>query len=210
MTKCRSRWRSSRLFLISWLFLLPSCKLIFPYESELALHPDFSDPRQTYHSFVAAVREEIPDAELKCFSEPFKDRYGLTTEKYLLSRPRILAEYPKIQYVGYMKVASHGNNDDSHAFVLASFMTHQLLVRMVRQQYAYIILRDGTTVDFWLREPVWKNVQAEEDRWSIVLQSPFLRRVKREDIESIQLLPEWKIEAFEQVAVPAEPKSPQG
>lgn len=208
MNKCRFRSSSSPFFLLAWLFLLPSCKLFLPYDSELAEHPDFSDPRQSFHSFVAAVREEIPEAELRCFSESFKERYDFTLEKYSLARPRILAEYPKVQYVGWMGVKSFGKNDESHAFVLASFMTNKLLVRLVRQQYAYITLRDGTSVDFWLREPVAKNVQTEDNRWTIVLESPYLRGVKREDIDSIQLLPEWKIEAFEQVVEPE--KSPQG
>lgn len=201
MTGCLTWRNSSRVFLFLLApILFSACSLVFPYDSGLAVHGDFSDPRQTYHSFVAAVRQEIPESELRCFSESFKDRYDFTLEKYLLARERILAEYPKLSWVGYMRVASHGKNDDSHAFVLASFMTHKLLVRMVRQQFAYITLRDGRSVDFWLREPVAKNVQSEEDRWTIVLQSPYLRGIERGEIESIQLLPEWKIEAFEKVA----------
>lgn len=206
MNSSLRNWVSSKVFLASLLLFLPSCSLFIPYDSELAVNPAFDDPRHTFHSFVAAVREEIPEAELRCFSESFKERYDFTLEKYLLARQRILAEYPKVKYVGWMRVASFGKNDDSHAFVLASFMTNKLLVRMVRQQFAYITLRDGRSIDFWLREPVAKSVQAEDDRWTIVLQSPYLRGIEREDIESVQMLPEWKIEAFEQVAEPAEPK----
>lgn len=191
-----------RFFLLSLFLFLPSCFLIPDSDRYLVESPAFHSPELCFRSFATAIRYQRNDLEYKCFSEEFKEKNELTLQRYTLVRTRLEQEYPNLKWIGRMGVKEAARNDDRNAFVVASLFGKELLIRMIRQDYVFITLKDGRSVDFFLPSSVSQAIQSDDTRWEIVVNSPQLRGVERKQVESFQLLPEWKILSFEQPGKP--------
>ncbi len=189
------------LSLLSFL-LIQGCFLLPDADRYLVETPGFQSPELCFRSFTAAIRYKRSDLEYKCFSEEFKEKNEITLQRYALVRARLEQEYPNLKWIGRMGIKESQRNDDHNAFVLASLFGKELLIRMIRQDYAFLTFKDGRTLDFFLPSSVAQAIRSDDSRWEIVIDSPLLRGLERKQIESFQLLPEWKILSFEQPAKP--------
>lgn len=196
-----TRCISSKVFSsLAALAFLNGCSILFPWDRRYLENPEFQTPERTFLTFAAGVRGDRPGVEYLCFSEKFKDRLEITVTSYLFARERILREHPHVKWLGYMRVEQVGYNDDETAFIRVSFFGKKLLVRFVRENEAFISFRGNRRppIEFTLPDPLARSFRPEGDQLWAVASHPDLRGINPRDIESFQIIPEWKILDFEQ------------
>ena len=190
------------------LLLLPLAACCCP-----ELRTDFSTPEATLRTWQANLCHDVPEGEYSCLSGTLQaDMYGFPT--YYAARQELLEQEPVVAFLVKRvdlpgRAVERLTSDDGTATRLVFEQDGQrFAIDFVLETAVRLVFLDGSEKPARLDGPLWYHVNSLSGRQWIDLRRPRLTDEEREQLASVQLSQQWKIDAIQGLMTAARPPPP--
>jgi hypothetical protein len=174
--------------------LLSGCCLAPAPDARFLRFPSFETPEAAFETLRAALRADDPALEYRCFSQAFRENYGLQgADSWRIARARILREHPEIRWVARARLRETTRPAPDRRAGIASVLGRRFRVEFVREEFFELTRADGTRIDDYLERPLRAHLSAEGERLRLDLADPRFRDLPLEEVERLLVGAEWKI-----------------